>query len=136
MRFKSQQKSTPIPEINLVPMMDVIMTILTFFIIVSMTLRTGQKTLEVNLPQGSSQTQEDTTIQPLIVELNAQGQISAAGQLIDSASLIPLLQSYLETSPGGSILLKADQNLPYSEIVKVLGQLRQVGGDRVSLAIE
>jgi biopolymer transport protein ExbD len=136
MRFKSQQKSSQIPEVNLVPMMDVIMTILTFFIIVSMTLRTGQKTLEVNLPQGSSETQEDTTIQPLIVELNTQGQVSAAGQLVDSENLIPLLQAYLDANPRGSVLLKADQNLPYSEIVKALGQMRQVGGDRVSLAIE
>ncbi len=136
MRFKSQQKSAPIPEINLVPMMDVIMTILTFFIILSMTLRPGQKTLDVNLPQGSSETQADTTVQPLTVELNSQGQISAAGQVVDSATLIPLLQTYLENNPKGSVLLKADQTLPYSEIVKVLGQMRQVGGDRVSLAIE
>lgn len=136
MRFKSQQKSAPIPEINLVPMMDVIMTILTFFIILSMTLRPGQKTLDVNLPQGSSETQADTTVQPLTVELNSQGQISAAGQVVNSATLIPLLQTYLENNPKGSVLLKADQTLPYSEIVKVLGQMRQVGGDRVSLAIE
>jgi biopolymer transport protein ExbD len=136
MRFKSQQKSSPIPEINLVPMMDVIMTILTFFIIVSMTLRPGQKTLEVNLPQGSSETQEETTIQPLIVELNTQGQVSAAGQLVENQNLPALLQTYLEANPQGSVLLKADQSLPYSEVVKVLGQMRQVGGDRVSLAIE
>lgn len=116
--------------------MDVIMTILTFFIILSMTLRPGQKTLDVNLPQGSSETQADTTVQPLTVELNSQGQISAAGQVVDSATLIPLLQTYLENNPKGSVLLKADQTLPYSEIVKVLGQMRQVGGDRVSLAIE
>ncbi len=136
MRFKSQQKSSSIPEINLVPMMDVIMTILTFFIIVSMTLRPGQKTLDVNLPQGASGTQEETTIQPLTVELNAQGQVSAAGQLVEGQNLPSLLQVYLDTNPKGSILLKADQSLPYSEIVKVLGQMRQVGGDRVSLAIE
>lgn len=116
--------------------MDVIMTILTFFIILSMTLRPGQKTLEVNLPQGASETQEDTTIQPLLVELNSQGQISAGGQLVDATILAPMLQAYLETNPKGSVLLKADQSLPYSEIVKILGQMRQVGGDRVSLAIE
>lgn len=136
MRFKSQQKSSPIPEINLVPMMDVIMTILTFFIILSMTLKPGQKILEINLPQGTAGTQEDVTIQPLTVELNAQGQVSAAGRLVDAETLIPIIQTYLENNPKGSVLLKADQSLPYSEIVKTLGQMRQVGGDRVSLAIE
>ena len=112
------------------------MTILTFFIILAMTLQPGQKTLDLNLPQGTGVTQEDLSVQPLTVELNAHGQVSVAGQLADATTLAPFLQTYLEFNPKGSVLLKADQTLPYSEIVKVLGQMRQVGGDRVSLAIE
>jgi biopolymer transport protein ExbD len=50
MRFKSQQKSSQMPDVNLVPMMDVIMTILTFFIIVSMTLTAEQGAVNVTLP--------------------------------------------------------------------------------------
>lgn len=50
MRFKNRQPGSQIPEVNLVPMMDVLMTVLTFFIIVSMGL-TGQQIVNVRLPQ-------------------------------------------------------------------------------------
>ncbi len=124
------------PEVNLVPMMDVIMTILTFFIIVSMTLRNGQSVLDVNLPQAGAGVTQEENIEPLIIELNAQGQMSVAGQAIEVMEWEPRMRSYLETNPQGSVLLMADQTLPYGEIVEILGRMKQIGGDRVSLAIE
>ncbi len=136
MRFKSQRKLAAMPEVNLVPMMDVIMTILTFFIIVSMTLRNGQSVLDVNLPQAGAGVTQEENIEPLIIELNAQGQMSVAGQAIEVMEWEPRMRSYLETNPQGSVLLMADQTLPYGEIVEILGRMKQIGGDRVSLAIE
>ncbi len=136
MRFKSQRKSAAIPEVNLVPMMDVIMTILTFFIIVSMTLRNGQSVLEVNLPQAGAGVAQEENIEPLIIELNAQGQMSVAGQVIGVREWEPRMRSYLEANSQGSVLLMADQTLPYGEIVQILGRMKQIGGDRVSLAID
>ncbi len=136
MRFKSQRKSAAIPEVNLVPMMDVIMTILTFFIIVSMTLRNGQSVLEVNLPQAGAGIAQEENIEPLIIELNTQGQMSVAGQVIEVTEWEPRMRSYLEANPQGSVLLMADQTLPYGEIVEILGRMKQIGGDRVSLAID
>lgn len=124
------------PEVNLVPMMDVIMTILTFFIIVSMTLRNGQSVLDVNLPQAGAGVTQEENIEPLIIELNSQGQMSVAGQAIEVMEWEPRMRSYLETNPQGSVLLMADQTLPYGEIVEILGRMKQIGGDRVSLAIE
>lgn len=136
MRFKSQRKLAAMPEVNLVPMMDVIMTILTFFIIVSMTLRNGQSVLDVNLPQAGAGVTQEENIEPLIIELNAQGQMSVAGQAIEVMEWEPRMRSYLETNPQGSVLLMADQSLSYGNIVEILGKMKQVGGDRVSLAIE
>jgi biopolymer transport protein ExbD len=136
MRFKSQRKSAAMPEVNLVPMMDVIMTILTFFIILSMTLRNGQSVLDVNLPQAGAGVVQEENVEPLIIELNAQGQMSVAGQAIEVMEWEPRMRSYLEANPQGSVLLMADQSLSYGNIVEILGKMKQVGGDRVSLAIE
>jgi biopolymer transport protein ExbD len=123
------------PEVNLVPMMDVIMTILTFFIILSMTLRTGQQVIGINLPTaGAGATAEDPTKEPLIIGLDAQGVITIAGQ--PATDVDAQVQNFLGQNPQGTVLLKADQSLSYGEIVKLLDQLRRVGGDRVSLAIE
>ncbi|PSB21874.1 biopolymer transporter ExbD [Phormidesmis priestleyi ULC007] len=135
MRFKSQQKQSEMPEVNLVPMMDVLMTILTFFIIIAMTLTT-QQTVNVTLPSTSAGAIETKEPDPLIVGLNLQNQIILAEKPVSSDELGQKVQSYLTQNPKGVVILKADSKIPYEQVVKLLGTLRDMGGDRVSLAIE
>jgi len=75
MRFKSKQKTSQMPELNLVPMMDVILTILTFFIIVSMTLTNRQNAVNVTLPSAGSGLSEQKAPDPLVVSISPQGQL-------------------------------------------------------------
>jgi biopolymer transport protein ExbD len=136
MRFKSKHKSSQMPEINLVPMMDVIMTILTFFIIVSMTLTNQQNAVNVTLPSAGKGLSEQKIPDPLVVSINQQGELFLGKQQITEAQLAQPMQAYLQQHPEGAVVLNADRKLPYEEVVKVLGKMRDIGGDRVSLAIE
>jgi biopolymer transport protein ExbD len=136
MRFKSKHKSSQMPEINLVPMMDVIMTILTFFIIVSMTLTNQQNAVNVTLPSAGEGLSEQKTPDPLVVSINEQRQLFLGKQQITEDQLAQPMQAYLQQHPEGAVVLNADRKLPYEEVVKVLGKMRDIGGDRVSLAIE
>jgi biopolymer transport protein ExbD len=135
MRFKSQQKSSQMPEVNLVPMMDVIMTILTFFIIVSMTLTNKQNAVNVTLPSTGSGLSEQKSPDPLVVTIDPQGQLFLAKDAINEAQLVQPMQAYLQKNPQGAVVLNADRKLPYEKVVQVLGKMRDIGGDRVSLAI-
>lgn len=135
MRFKSRQNRAEMPELNLLPMMDVIMTVLTFFIIVSMTL-TNQKTVNITLPSANTSTELQDTPDPLEVGLNRQGQILLADQPTNEAVLTQRMQAYLVQNPKGAVILKADSKLPYEQVVKLLATMRDVGGDRVSLAVD
>jgi len=135
MRFKSQQKKLEMPEVNLVPMMDVLMTILTFFIIIAMTLTT-QQTVNVTLPSASAGAVELKEPDPLIIGLNLQGEILLDDKTVSQAELSQRMQSYLVQNPKGAVILKAADKIPYEQVVKLLGTIRDVGGDRVSLAIE
>ena len=136
MRFKSQQKSSQMPEVNLVPMMDVIMTVLTFFIIVSMTLTNRQGAVNITLPSAGNGVSEQKTPDPLVVSLNAQEQLFLGTQQITEAQLVQPMQDYLRKYPDGAVVLNADRKLPYEQVVKLLGRMRDIGGDRVSLAID
>lgn len=136
MRFKSQQKSSQMPEVNLVPMMDVILTILTFFIIISMTLTGQQRSVDINLPSTNAGASNIPVADPLIVGLNQQGQVLLNNQQASDAQLNQQMQTYLEQNPKGSVILKADKKLPYEQVIQVLGKMRDIGGDRVSLAID
>lgn len=123
------------PEVNLVPMMDVIMTILTFFIIVSMTL-TNFQSVDVALPTARSGVNRERPAEPMIVGLNQQRQILLQGSPATREQLVQAIQSYLAQNPKGTVVLKADKALPYEQVIQVLGTLKDLGGDRVSLAIE
>ena len=135
MRFKSDSNSSEMPELNLVPMMDVLMTILTFFIIISMTLTT-QQGVDVTLPSADAGVSEQKTPDPLIVGLNQQGQLSLGTQTVTKDQLAQQMVNYLNNNPQGAVILKADSELPYKNVVKLLGTMREIGGDRVSLAID
>lgn len=137
MRFKSQQRDSSIPEVNLVPMMDVLMTVLTFFIITSMTL-TGQRLANVNLPGvgAGGDEQKAQEQEPLVVGLNQQREILLDDKAVSETQLAEKMQAYLAQNPEGSMVLKADRELPYEEVEKVLKEMAKIGGSRVSLAIE
>jgi biopolymer transport protein ExbD len=136
MRFKSQRKVSQMPEVNLIPMMDVLMTVLTFFIIVSMTLTNRQGAVNITLPSAGNGVSQQKTPDPLIVSLNSQGQLLLGNQPITEAQLVQPMQAYLQKYPDGAVVLNADRKLSYERVVQLLGRLRDIGGDRVSLAID
>lgn len=136
MKFKSDSHNSEMPELNLVPMMDVLMTILTFFIIVSMTLTSQQSVIDVTLPNSDAGANEQKNPDPLVVGLNQQGQTSLGTKVVSQDQLATQIASYLNSNPQGAVILKADSQLPYQKVVKLLGTMRDIGGDRVSLAID
>jgi biopolymer transport protein ExbD len=124
------------PEINLVPMMDVLMTILTFFIIISMTMTVQQQSVNIDLPSTNAGANTVQTPDPLVVGLTNQGTLEVANNPVTDAQLSQQMQAYLQKNPNGAVVLQADKKLPYEQVVQVLGKMRDVGGDRVSLAID
>lgn len=141
--FKNQQQNTPLPEINLVPMMDVLMTVLTFFILLSMTL-TGQGIPNVFLPKvqdgtgagGTGETVPKNLPKRLVLGLNNKGEIVLNNQVVDETQMKSEIQSFLAENPEGIITLNADRTLNYQQIDSLLVKMQDVGGQQVSLAIE
>jgi biopolymer transport protein ExbD len=138
MRLQRRHQSAPVTEVNLIPMMDVLLTVLTFFIIISMTLSTGQNILNVNLPktEAGATSSNAKTPDPLMIGINPQGVVIIQNKPVDPSQLDTQLQTYFQKSPQGFVVLQADKTLAYEKITKVLGQLRAIGGDRVALAVD
>lgn len=141
MRFRNRSQNSSVPEVNLVPMLDVLMSVLTFFIITSMSL-TGQRLGNINLP-GLSGTgtnadeQTDQTIQAsLTIGLNLQNEILLDNQVITIDQLAEKMRSFLAQNPQGTVVLKADRELPYEQVTKLLKEMGKIGGSNVSLSIE
>jgi len=140
MRTRRRHRPSRTPEVNLVPMMDVLMTVLIFFVIISMGL-TGVQINGVTLPR-SVETADETTVdrteasKPLVIGLTADKALIVEGEPIDLRALSPAIKDYFAENPDGSLMLKADRALPYDDIAELLSELRKVGGRSVSLAVE
>lgn len=140
MRSRRNQPNSQIPEVNLVPMMDVLMTVLTFFIIISMTL-TGQQILNVRLPRevpGADEavSEQMNAVEALYVGLDKNGDLVLDNETITFNQLSQRTRAYFTDNPNGKLILKADRELTYAEVSTLLTDLREIGGNRVSLAVE
>jgi len=133
--FKGRHHGDEMPEVNLVPMMDVLMVILTFFIIISMTL-TGQQAADIKLPKAEVGVNRDFPTKPMVVALNGEKQIRVDNQLVSQDELAERIVNYLSNNSTGIVMLKADKSLSYEQVLDVLSVMRDVGGDKVSLAID
>ena len=137
MGLRSRHNNQGVPEVNLVPMMDVLMTVLTFFVIISREL-SGVQIFGVSLPQAVSGVDEEIIekAEPLVIGLRDDGQTVYNDEALTIPALAPIIQAYFVENPEGFVLLKADRTLPYADVAKLLVDLRKIGGKRVSLAVE
>ncbi|TAD79434.1 MAG: biopolymer transporter ExbD [Oscillatoriales cyanobacterium] len=118
-------------RIEIVPLIDVIFCILTFFILAAIGL-TRQQAIGVDLPQAST---GQTQMRKLaMVTLSPSGQLYFQQSPVTKDMLIVQLQAFKQAQPDGMIVLYASQSAFYSNVVAVLDLLRSVGGDRVALA--
>ncbi|NJP08311.1 MAG: biopolymer transporter ExbD [Leptolyngbyaceae cyanobacterium RU_5_1] len=117
-------------QINIVPMIDVIFAILTFFIVSSLFL--GRSTgLPVDLPKAASA--QNQTANPLTVTLDQQGRLSLNKQPIQPNELQPRLRALVGTQ-SVLVVLNADQRVSHGQVVAVMDQLRQIPGVRMAIA--
>ncbi|MBD1863415.1 MULTISPECIES: biopolymer transporter ExbD [Trichocoleus] len=118
-------------QIQIIPLIDVIFCILTFFILAALQL-TRQQAINVDLPQaGTAATQMR---QMLVVSIDSVGQTYIDQNPVTEAVLYQQLLGYQQTNPDGMIVLYAPKTAIYDDVVRVLDLLRSVGGDRVALA--
>jgi biopolymer transport protein ExbD len=119
-------------RIEVVPLIDVIFCILTFFLLAAVGL-SRQQAISVDLPKASTGTPQGRQI--LVVSLNELGQVYVEQQPITTKEqFLQRLQAYRQKNPDGLMALYASTNASYSQVVQVLDLLRQVGGERVALA--
>ncbi|MEM9244489.1 MAG: biopolymer transporter ExbD [Cyanobacteria bacterium P01_F01_bin.153] len=141
MRFK-QSRQSEIPDVNVLPMLNLLMGVLAFFVVISLSL-SGSQIAGVRLPSskgedgGNSVFDENSSkIRPLSVGLSETGEIFVEGEPVELAALAPAISQYFQENPDGSVILQADKELKFEEIKKILVTLKDVGSDRIGLAFE
>ncbi|MCC3404233.1 MAG: biopolymer transporter ExbD [Microcoleus sp. PH2017_10_PVI_O_A] len=118
-------------RIELLPLIDIIFCILTFFLLSAVRM-TRQQAINVDLPK--AKTGQAQMREMLIVSIDDFGQTYIDQLPVNYQQLDRVLKSFHSTNPAGLTVLYAPQNAKYAKVVEVLDKLREVGGDRVALA--
>lgn len=121
------------PELNLVPMIDVVLVLLIFFMIAT-SLR-HQAELEIRLPEASSKPMPGDVAQ-LEVDIDAEGRYAVNGRRIEATDAAALKES-LSVQASGRILpltINADGRTPHQAVVKVLDVAGQLGIHQLAIA--
>ncbi|MEM9905498.1 MAG: biopolymer transporter ExbD [Cyanobacteria bacterium P01_D01_bin.44] len=136
--MRTKRPASEIPTIDLVPMLTVMMGVLAFFVVVTVSLG-NEDLIEVELPpqqEEDSEPQVDSIQDLFIVELDASEQMLLNGDPIAQEELAARIETYLDQNPANTVYLVPDETLEYENVMQFLGAMREVGGDRVSLALE
>ncbi len=125
------ESTEPDVRIEIVPLIDVVFCILTFFILAAVTL-TRQAAINVDLPRASSGATQMR--QTLIVSVDPIGQVYVEKLPVNRDQLYQAILSFRQQNPEGMMVLYASRSASYNDVVQVLDLLREAGGDRVALA--
>jgi biopolymer transport protein ExbD len=120
------------PRIELIPLIDVIFCILTFFLLAGLQVA-RQQAISVDIPKAATGTPAAREL--LMVSLNDGGQVFLEQQpMLTPTQLTETVKKYHQSRPNSSIVLYASKQVSYNRVVEILDSLRSVAGDRVALA--
>ena len=120
-------------EINILPMIDVIFSILAFFIISSLFLTRSQG-LPVDLP--SAQTAEPKQSVQLNITIEPDGKLFLDKQPIELEALKGALTEKIAPDSESVVIINADTKVEHGTVVKVMDRLRQVPGAKMAIAAD
>src|SRR5262249_31305000 len=132
------KKGGAIADINVTPMADIMIVLLIIFMVITPML---QKGVDVKLPQAANtkEKKDDPKTITVAVKRDPLGKTFLNGiPMADQNEFTTKLKERLEDIPEGSrvVYLKADEELPYSEVMKVMDLCREAGGEEVALIAE
>ncbi len=123
---------TTLAEINVTPLVDVMLVLLIVFMISAPLMQQG---VQVDLPKANAQSLTEVPDQVILV-INRSRQISINGNTIQSGLLRMKLEAISSVKPQVEIFIQADQGIPYGFIAQVMAEVKKARINRVGLVTE
>ncbi|MEG4838984.1 biopolymer transporter ExbD [Microcoleus sp. B9-D4] len=130
MRLPDEPES--IPQINIVPLIDVTFAILTFFIVSSLSLSKSEG-LPVNLPKAATSQVQDSPAK-ITVTIDAQGKLMVDKKLVNLEQIESTVRQVMGSNPNSLIVLNADKSVNHGNVVEVMDRLRRIKGAKLGIA--
>lgn len=119
----------PMSDINVTPMVDVMLVLLIVFMVTAPLLTVG---VPVDLPKTKAASINDST-EPLVLSIDKSGKLFIQETEIEIDALVPRLQAITNNNPDVRIFVRGDKNIDYGTVMQVMGRLSSAGFTKVAL---
>ena len=129
---KRNSGSKLLAEINVTPLVDVVLVLLIIFMVTAPMLQMG---IDVNLPKVKAKS-IDVTEEKLVLTINGAKEIFINKNKVPVAGLSTKLESIFANRIDREVFMRADKNVPYGFVVEVMSEVRKAGVDRLGMITE
>ncbi|MBU2547510.1 MAG: protein TolR [Proteobacteria bacterium] len=123
---------TPLSEINVTPLVDVMLVLLIIFMVTAPMMMEG---MDVKLPQVDSSAIQ-TEGERLVITVNAQGEIFLDEFKVPIEDLNIKIKRILDVRASKQVYLRADKSIPYGQVAKIMSEVRRAGVTNLGLVTE
>lgn len=129
-RRRSRTEHRPQSDINITPMVDVMLVLLIIFMVTAPLLTPG---VPVDLPKAKARLLNQEDKEPLTITINKSGKIFLQETEIEFAELVPRLNAIAANGYDQRILVRGDTAVDYGSVIRVMGELNVAGFRRIGL---
>jgi biopolymer transport protein TolR len=131
--FKLDDDAEAYSDINVTPLVDVMLVLLVIFMVTAPMLHQG---IDVKLPKSVSQNLAKTPEDPLILSITKAQVYYLNETVIPKAQLRDRMKLILKTRKDKAVYLKADRSLPYGIVVETMDTLNRIGVENLGMVTE
>ena len=131
MSFTPGSKHGQMAEINMTPLIDVMLVLLIIFMVAAPMLTTG---VDVNLPE--SRTGKSLESEAITVSLARDGRLQFEQRYVEEGMLRKLLREQAAAGRKRPVMVRADQNIPYGRVIAVVDAIREAGFSQVGFVTQ
>jgi len=128
-RRRRRKRSAPMSEINVTPMVDVMLVLLIVFMVAAPLLTVG---VPVDLPQTQAQSL-NVPAEPVTISVTLGGEIFIAEEQLSLEQAIERVNNLAVQNPEQRIYVRADASADYGSVMRVMGALSAAGHSRIGL---
>ena len=132
-RFARQDGAAPMSDINMTPLIDVMLVLLVIFIITAPLMLSA---IQVDLPRENTSAGAQSATAPLSVTIAKDGAVYIQEERMSEQSLRQALQAVARRNPETELALRADVAVPYGAVVALMAQAHQAGLHRIGFVTE
>lgn len=132
MAFKADQGDEIMSEINVVPLVDVILVVLIIFMVTAPMIM--KPSINVNLPKAASG--EATTPSKLNITIGGDGKLNLDGEIVEDAQVQAKALEEVGKNPDIQAIIAADKDVPHGRVVSVLDIVKGAGVKKFAISID